>query len=443
MKSQVSVVSKKPVWIKWAIIGAVSFVFMMTATVFLCMQQFDKAQNDPYSKVPFSSFGSYMAAVMDPKRQTVVVQALRTLTKYQRHIGGTKVELAASEAELRDVVDTLRSTVGADNEYTIMASDILAKCLVKEKKYAEAEKVFAEVVQINERICGPENRLTATAIVNLAEVNKDLRDWSEAGKLYERNLAIHRKYTDKNSTQVSTALEEIGNFHADKKDYTRAKEFYNKALDIHLARNDRNPSERRRMYEWLGYLEKRQKHPEESALQYSKAIDIEIAQGNIEEAADLHFNTGCGYADNNRYDKALSQFDEAEKLLAQVKSVDDEFLLASILEWKGWTLQRQKKFDESMAETQRAISLLEAKPVLRASEAYFRCLVQRGDTLQVWSKKADAEKSYKDVLVQYRKLKMKSLTGSELDEMLDHYYELLKSSGRAQNVKQIKSELRI
>ncbi len=441
MKSQVSVVTKKPTWVKWAIIGGVSFLFVMSGITFLCLQQLDKAQNDPYSKVPFSSFGSYMAAVMDPKRQKIVVQALKTLSKYQRHIKGTKAELAASEAELRGVVDMLGSTVGEDNEYTIMASELLAKCLMKEKKYREAEKILADVVRINEKICGRENRLTASAIVNLAEVKKDVNDWVGALKLYERNFAIHSKYTDKNSLEVSRALEEIGNCYSDKHDYSRAKEYYNKALDVHLARNEGSPSERRRMYEWLGYLEKCQKHPEASAQQYAKAIDIQMTLGNIEEAADLHFNTGCAYSNSQHYAQACSQFETAEKLLTQVKKVDDKFLLPSILEWKGWTLAKEKKFEESIAATQHAIGLLEVKPGLKNSEAFFRCSIQRGDTLNRWGKKDDAEKAYKMALAEYRKLKEPFISGEELDEMFDEYYELLNSSGRTKDAERIKSQL--
>jgi tetratricopeptide (TPR) repeat protein len=69
---------------------------------------------------------------------------------------------------LREAVDLERKHLGAEHPTTLSGMSVLAAVLIKEGKYAEAEKWQEETLEIQRRVLGPNHPETAGSTYNLA-----------------------------------------------------------------------------------------------------------------------------------------------------------------------------------------------------------------------------------------------------------------------------------
>ncbi len=100
---------------------------------------------------------------------------------------------ADAEKVLREAVDGDRRVLGADNLETLTATRYLAYTLDVQGKSTEADKMQRESLQIAKRALGPEHWETLLSMNVMANILDDERKLPEAEELYRQTLSIQQR----------------------------------------------------------------------------------------------------------------------------------------------------------------------------------------------------------------------------------------------------------
>jgi eukaryotic-like serine/threonine-protein kinase len=117
---------------------------------------------------------------------------------------------AASEAILRDVVASLRSSLGDSHHFVWLATGNVAEQVALQGRLAEAEKMQREVVAKLEETRGKEMEEVGTALSRLSETLRRRGAFVEAATCARRSLAIQTKIAGPEQLAVALASYQLG-----------------------------------------------------------------------------------------------------------------------------------------------------------------------------------------------------------------------------------------
>lgn len=117
---------------------------------------------------------------------------------------------AASEAILRDVVASLRSSLGDSHHFVWLAIGNVAEQVALQGRLAEAERMQREVVAKLEETRGKEMEEVGTALSRLSETLRRRGAFAEAATCARRSLAIQTKIAGPEQLAVALASYQLG-----------------------------------------------------------------------------------------------------------------------------------------------------------------------------------------------------------------------------------------
>ena len=104
--------------------------------------------------------------------------------------------------------------------------------LLQQRRYAEAQVVAKEALNLAEQTFGPDHPATARSLNNLAVVYQAQGKYAEAEPLYRQSLAMDEKILAKNHPQVVQTLNTLAAIYQTQGRYAEAETFYTQALEI-------------------------------------------------------------------------------------------------------------------------------------------------------------------------------------------------------------------
>jgi len=119
-------------------------------------------------------------------------------------------DLAGAERAARALVDEGRRIFPADHANQAAGYSILGGALLKQARYADAEGLFRQALEIYEKRSGPNSVNVASALNNLALVLERQADYAGAEVLLRRAYAILQKAQGANDPDTATTLSNLG-----------------------------------------------------------------------------------------------------------------------------------------------------------------------------------------------------------------------------------------
>ena len=98
-------------------------------------------------------------------------------------------------------------------------------------RYAEAEPLARELLELRTKLLGKEHPDTLTSVNNLANVLDDKGDYAGAEALYRRCLEAHERTLGKEHPDTLTSVNGLASVLADKGDYAGAEALYRRCLE--------------------------------------------------------------------------------------------------------------------------------------------------------------------------------------------------------------------
>ena len=104
--------------------------------------------------------------------------------------------------------------------------------LFQEGKYAEAEPLALQAIEVSLKKNGPDHPDTATSLNNLAELYSTQGKYDLAEPLYKRALAIREKALGPDHPDTATDLNNLAELYRTQAKYDLAEPLYERALAI-------------------------------------------------------------------------------------------------------------------------------------------------------------------------------------------------------------------
>jgi serine/threonine protein kinase/Tfp pilus assembly protein PilF len=202
-------------------------------------------------------------------------------------------------------------------------------------RYAEAEKVYREVLEIRTRALGAEHPATLTSYTDVAACLNAQGQYVKALPLFEKALTIRRRVLGEQHPDTASSYNQVAFCLGAQGKAGEALAIGRKALALQEELCNQFPAvpayrqELARSYNNLGMLLARQKQEEKAAEQYRKALAIQerlvqefpAAPVYFQELARCHNNLGMLLVAQNDGKQAVAQYRQAlaihEKLLGR------------------------------------------------------------------------------------------------------------------------------
>lgn len=246
------------------------------------------------------------ASQLDP-----TLEALHKATHFTQLAG----DYARAERLAQDYVTLARA--GGDPKDLSRALDRYATVLHRLGRYAGAEEIFTQALEIDRSTIGEGHPVYATHLNNLAGVVEDQGRYAEAEVLYRQALEIGRATIGEGYPDYATCLNNLAGVVQEQGRYAEAEQLYLKALEMGGATiGEGHPDYATRLNNLAGAVENLGRYAEAEEL-YRKAIKIDratIGEGHPICASRLNNLAGV-LVELDRLDEARPLFEQALAIL--------------------------------------------------------------------------------------------------------------------------------
>jgi len=219
------------------------------------------------------------------------------------------------------VLPTASRAFGDEDPWTTANLLWLASAYRRTGRYAEAEKLYEQVLAIDEKTLGTEHPSFAETLHALAGVYSDTGRYAEAERLYEQVRAIEEKTFGIEHPSFAATLRELAGVYGDTGRYAEAEKLYEQVRAIEeKSLGTEHPSFVVTLHALAGVYRNTGRYAEAERL-YEQVRAIEEKTLGTEHpsfAATLRALAGV-YSDTGRYA-------EAEKLYEQVRAIEEKTL---------------------------------------------------------------------------------------------------------------------
>jgi non-specific serine/threonine protein kinase/serine/threonine-protein kinase len=139
---------------------------------------------------------------------------------------------AEAEKLDRETLDTQRRVLGPEHPDTLKSMNNLATLLVGEGRYAEAEKLDRETLELERRVFGPEHPDTLALLGNLANVLSGQGRYAEAERLYREALDIRRRVLGPEHPRTLGSMNNLAIVLNHQGRYAEAERLHRETLDL-------------------------------------------------------------------------------------------------------------------------------------------------------------------------------------------------------------------
>lgn len=249
-------------------------------------------------------------------RKSAEVATFRAARAGVLHLQGLDQEAVSI---IEESLPILEKEYGAEHQVVLTLRGNLAVCLVNLGRRAEAREIHERVLQILERRNDPSSESVTATLISLASLHRRLKEYPRAIELAQRALVLRERALGPDHPRVGNILHNLAGIYGEAGQPAQSIPLFERCLDISLRTRGEHHS------------------------------DYAITAGSLAEAYRL---TG-------RFDEAETWSRRAVALFESLP-VDDSYRIVN-LKILGLIHLNQRRFDEAIADVQRALELQIAK----------------------------------------------------------------------------------
>lgn len=227
------------------------------------------------------------------------LQSMKTLGRLIEREGrampnGPEADARFAEAEKleRETLDICRRVLGPEHPDTLGTMNNLGSTLDYESRYAEAAQLQRETFEIQRRVLGPEHRDTMGSMNNLAFTLEHLHRYPEAETIYRQALEIQRRVLGPDHPDTLLSADNLNNTLAEEGRYAESEKLCRETLQIRQRiLGPEHPDTATSRYELAGLLA-RQGRRNEALSVLREAVDHGLDAGtDLDLVKEADFNS--------------------------------------------------------------------------------------------------------------------------------------------------------
>jgi CHAT domain-containing protein len=184
-----------------------------------------ETMNAQWNLKTFTKVASLSAAAQEEWRTLAdLVQKAEQLRQKGRY--------AEAEPLYREALEIRRRLLGEDHPYTAQSYNNFAMNLDAHGKYAEAEPLYREALEIRRRLLGEDHPYTGQSYNNVAMNMKAQGKYAEAERLFRKALEIRRRVLGEDHPYTAQSYNNVACNLNDQGKYAEAEPLLRKALEI-------------------------------------------------------------------------------------------------------------------------------------------------------------------------------------------------------------------
>jgi len=261
---------------------------------------------------------------------------------------------------LATIAESAVERARTDDDLRAELQNARAAVLTQQGKYADAEKLFAEVLASRERADGPEHIRVAAALNNLAIALSNLGKNDEALAAHRRALAIKEKVYGPDHPEVAGTLQNMGAILHEEDHYDEALELLRRALAIQQKVMGENHPRTADPLNSIGLVLKDQGKLEEAIddLERALALREESLGPESPTTASSLSNLGLAWIEAKDYNRALDYLQRSLAIREKVLGPDHPTVAESHNNL-SIVYKRLGDFDKALEHQQRAVEIRE------------------------------------------------------------------------------------
>jgi tetratricopeptide (TPR) repeat protein/CHAT domain-containing protein len=165
-----------------------------------------------------------------PEQQAKLDQAVE-LQKHMMELHG-QGKYAEAEKLAQQALEINEAVLGPDHPDVASALSNLGSMYQAQGKYSQAEPVLQRALKIQEKALGPDDPDNVIILNNLAMLYKAQSKYSQAEPLLQRSLTIREKALGPDDPKLANTLNNLAALYDDQGKYAQAEPMYQRALSI-------------------------------------------------------------------------------------------------------------------------------------------------------------------------------------------------------------------
>jgi len=191
----------------------------------------DKAQADYWRAC--ERLMPHALACLDASERLGTDAATRaSLMNHVAHYLANLARFAEADRLHQQVLQMCEQIIGMEHPLVIEALNGLARTCKEQGNYAEAESLVQRALWVSERIFGDTHPKVAGTLNNLAVLYMEQGKYAQAEPLHWRALQIWEQSFDAPHPMIATSLHNLASLHARQEKYEQAEDLYRRALEM-------------------------------------------------------------------------------------------------------------------------------------------------------------------------------------------------------------------
>ena len=143
----------------------------------------------------------------------------------------TQSKYALAEPLFTEALEVQRRVLGKEHPDTLHTMNSMAELYRDQGRYAQAEPIFARVLDLRSRVLGEEHPNTLDTLEELAQLDEDLGKYAQAEPLYVRVLALRLRVLGQNHPDTASVLASLGRLRLKQQRFAEAEALFRTALN--------------------------------------------------------------------------------------------------------------------------------------------------------------------------------------------------------------------
>ncbi len=179
------------------------------------------------------------------KRQEEITNTTSTHIEVERSLAGVEltkipqnlpsssvIQLAGRDEALLKLHEQLHQCDRITNPDVVQSLNKLALVCYSQGRYAEAEPLYQQALELRQRLLGEEHPAVAHSLNNLANLYKSQGRYAEAEPLYQQALELSQRLLGEEHPDVAATLNNLANLYRSQERYAEAEPLYLQSLEL-------------------------------------------------------------------------------------------------------------------------------------------------------------------------------------------------------------------
>jgi tetratricopeptide (TPR) repeat protein len=236
-----------------------------------------------------------------------------------------------AEPWFRECLVVTRSKLGGEHPDVARSLNNLAELYRTQGRYAEAEPLYLEAMEMCRRLLGPD---VASSLNNLAEFYRAQGRYEEAEPLYLEAMGIYKRLLGEEHPDIATSLNNLASLYSSQEKYNEAEPLYIAALEMYKRLlGEEHPDVATSLNNLASLYSSQGKYMEAESL-YLEALEKRkrLLGEEHPDVATSRWNLGVLYQDKGKYFEAEALYRQALKVV-EAKLGKDHPYTHGILNW--------------------------------------------------------------------------------------------------------------